>query len=72
MTLTFCAECGSALSTTLEMEAFEGKVIVFAGCIDEPSLEEVVPGAEVWTRYRVRWRGEVKREGVKQCGGCLE
>jgi hypothetical protein len=66
MTVTFCAECGSALSKEADAEAFRGMVIVFAGCLDGPeALEEVRPQAEMWTKWRVGWRGEL--EGVRQC-----
>lgn len=69
MTVTFCSECGSALSKEADKEGLRGLVIVFAGCLDEPKgwLEEVKPAAEMWTKYRVGWRGEV--EGSKQCVG---
>jgi hypothetical protein len=65
MTVTFCADCGSALSKEADAEAFRGMVIVLAGCLDGPEvLEEVRPQAEMWTKYRVGWRGGL--EGTKQ------
>ena len=68
MTVTFCADCGSALSKEAEAEAFEGKVIVFAGCLDGPeALQEISPQAEMWTKYRAGWRGSL--EGARQCVG---
>ena len=68
MTITFCAECGSALSKEADAKAFEGMVIVFAGCLDGPEvLEGVRPQAEMWTKYRVGWRGSL--EGTRQCVG---
>lgn len=68
MTITFCAECGSGMSKEADAEAFKGMVIVFAGCLDgEGVLEGVRPQAEMWTKYRVGWRGEL--EGVRQCVG---
>ena len=40
-------------------------VIVFAGCLDGPeALEGIRPQAEMWTKYRVGWRGAL--EGVRQ------
>jgi hypothetical protein len=66
MTITFCADCGSALSKEADAEAFQGMVIVFAGCLDGPeALEGIRPQAEMWTKYRVGWRGAL--EGVRQC-----
>lgn len=68
MTVTFCGECGSALSKEADAEAFKGKVIVFAGCLDGPeALQGLNPEAEMWTKYRVGWRGEL--EGRRQCVG---
>jgi hypothetical protein len=66
MTVTFCGECGSALSKEADADAFKGMVIVFAGCLDgEGVLERVRPQAEMWTKWRVGWRGEL--DGVRQC-----
>lgn len=68
MTITFCAECGSALSKEADAEGFRGVVIVFAGCLDgEEVLEGLRPQAEIWTKYRVGWTGTL--EGTKQCVG---
>lgn len=68
MTVTFCADCGSALSKEADTEEFRGMVIVFAGCLDGPeALEDVVPQAEMWTKYRAGWRGSL--EGTRQCVG---
>jgi hypothetical protein len=66
MTVTFCADCGSALSKEADAEAFRGMVIVFAGCLDgKGALDEVRPQAELWTKWRVGCRGAL--EGVRQC-----
>lgn len=68
MTVTFCADCGSALSKEADAEAFKGMVIVMAGCLDGPeALQALSPQAEMWTKYRVGWRGEL--EGTKQYVG---
>lgn len=70
MTVTFCGDCGSALHKEADREGLRGCVIVFAGCLDLPEgvLEEKIrPGAEMWTKHRVGWRGEV--EGCGQFGG---
>ena len=68
MTITFCADCGSALSKEADSEAFKGMIIVLAGCLDGPeALQEIIPQAEMWTKYRVGWRGNL--EGTRQCVG---
>lgn len=68
MTVTFCADCGSAMSKEADTEAFRGMVIVLAGCLDgEEVLQEIRPQAEMWTKYRAGWRGEL--EGTRQCVG---
>jgi hypothetical protein len=65
MTVTFCADCGSALSKEADAEAFRGMVIVFAGCLDgKGALDEVRPQAELWTKWRVGWRGVGGGEAV--------
>lgn len=70
MTVTFCSECGSALSKDADAEAFKGLVIVLAGCLDgEGVLEGLNVQAEMWTKYKVGWLGEVS--GAKQVGGFL-
>lgn len=68
MTVTFCADCGSALSKEADADAFKGMVIVFAGCLDGPeALQEITPEAEMWTKYRAGWRGSL--EGTRQFVG---
>jgi hypothetical protein len=68
MTITFCADCGSALSKEADAEGFRGMVIVFVGCLDgDKVLEGIRPQAEMWTKYRVGWEGSL--EGVRQCVG---
>ena len=68
MTITFCADCGSALSKEADAEAFRGMVIVFVGCLDgAEGLEVIKPEAEMWTKYRVGWMRGL--EGARQCVG---
>lgn len=66
ITTTFCGNCGSAMSKVADTDNFKGSEIVLLGCLDEPKgwMEENKPQAEMWTKHRADWRGNV--EGAAQ------
>jgi hypothetical protein len=54
LTINFCPNCGCMIYKTHEL--FPGKVVVFAGTLDDPDgLENSKPEAELFSKRRVRW-----------------
>ena len=61
-----CGDCGSVLCK----EADDGKnmKICFAGTLDgSDGLLEKALMAELWTKYRLGWTGQVGSGSMKQC-----
>jgi hypothetical protein len=53
LTRHFCPDCSAAIYKESDVEWLSGKVIVFAGTLDE--LELPKPDTEFWVKYRLPW-----------------
>ena len=68
MRVSFCGDCGVALCKLADDEKFRGSVIVFTGALDdEGEMLGKIPQAELWTKYRVDWTGQVGSGVMMQC-----
>jgi hypothetical protein len=68
LTRHFCADCGTCLYKTASADMFAGLAVVQAGLLDDADpMQTAEPQAELWTKYRAKWIGEVKGGLAKQC-----
>lgn len=61
LTLAFCGTCGTPLYKVGDLKELRGKIIVYAGTLDEADgLSQAKPTEEMYTKHRAEWLPTIK------------